>query len=664
MARTQLEARLGSDKSIYSQETYPNVKHSSFNLSARYDMTCDPGMYFPVDWWFTLPGDHYKIQTRYILKSRPLVVSPFTPYRVRTHWFYARLVDLWKGAPTWTTKGRSGNLRPEFPTVNPNGKFFLGGNHPSVSFTTPQGLLSYLRLNPVYVPVEGSTTIFGYDSFPRIAPVTVSDSAGTIHPAASTTGYKLPNKINALLPFMYQKCYRFDMTIPNLLQDSKVWFPDDVSDGWRINYEKTNLGIPSSGSSVPHTSDFFFHPNSVVSNIDVGYSLSTSALSPTVSDKAVNILLLRHCLYERDRFSTALPTNLRGSAAKIDIDSNVVINVNGKSIPVSPGYVKSFQNSDVYLVQNSNGTLASLATGGSLAVNNSSNSSRELVAGSKFQVSGQNATFNEDLSGQVSGISLDLNQFRNLIALTVWQERNEQTQGDYNSTIYAHFHVDPRHDDYEPKYIGGTSDVVYFDELVQDMPTNVTISGSNTERPAGSRSGLVDQQASGSVGDFTCPDYGFIMGIMFISPEVSYANGVERPWLMQTQEDLYFPEDEGLGLEEVLNYELRASDNDSENNGLFGYQNRSTDMKSRLNRSLGWYSVPPSVDAEFSARAQSRIFMTTPKLSHNLFVESVDNLRRDWLAKPNDPAFELNYATILRGNRPMAYRSVPETFGF
>lgn len=652
MARTQLEAKINADNSIYDSKTYPKVKKSTFPLSAKFSFTIDPGSYVPCDWWFTLPGDKFQIGARYILKSRPLVCAPFNAFHVRTHWFYCRLVDLWRGAPTWVTRGRSGSLRPTFPTFNPNAND-VSANGSKYHYSAPQSLLSYLRLPPTALPLSNSINKNAVGDNYDISRITDNININSASNYKST-GYLLPNELSVLLPLMYQKIYRYDMTVPNLLQDCKAWFPDDLSDGWRISYSGDNVGagkLPTSAtdstpSGTDQTADYYFHPTKQISLVTTSPDFAHN--SPSVNDTAVNLLQLRSCLFEKDRFTASFPSSLRGAAPEISLD-DVQITLDG--IPIV--------NSDSSLAvgfsyHNANGNPLWIQPNTSRYVDS------ELKNVTDSPVAFPADTYQQVFASGSSSASItdtfSLNNIRELIALTVWQERNEQVQGSYNDMIFAHFGVSPRHQDYEPYYIGGTSEVIYFDEVVQTSESATT--------PLGTRAGISETQGSGKVGEFTCPDYGFIMGIMFISPETSYTTGVERPWDFKVMEDLYFPEDEGLGLQEVKNRELFISGEDSSDDDLFSWSNRDTDYKSRPNRALGFYALPPDVDAIFAARSQARIFKETPKLSHQFVTESLENVRRDYLVSINNPAFEVQFATLLRGNRPMAYRSIPETFGF
>lgn len=650
MPSTQLNIRLGSDNSIYTHDVPARVRRSKFNISRKKDFTLDPGAIVPVDLIETVPGDSFEISVNYLLKSMPLEVAPFTTYRIRTHWYYCRLVDLWKGAETFITKGRSGSVDwLRIPKVKPYAGRKSNVDGEKFFEDLPQSLPQYFGL-PVghYLKAGYFTNVWRQ---PYSCNYSSKDLVKTPDAFVDVNQSKLKDlEVNALPFMMYQKIYRMAYTVPNLVQDNFVWFPEDINDSWRINYDSSNLGKGDYNE--------IFVPNGVPSD----ETLNNSS-SPNVLDTSIGLLTLRYALFEDDRFTTALPWAQRGSAPKLDVDSTEIV-LDG----VDVGFYNPDKSVFFPLVASRptagagasspvvfSGSTQAPSTGtvsgfGTLRVFGKSESEYTT-----FSTTGSNAVARAT-NASVTGLSFSLNQFRELVALSVWQERNSRTQGGYNETIFAHFSSSPRHEDYEPIYIGGTSDIIQFGEVIQT-------SSSQDSTPQGTSTGLAQVQSSGNVGYFRADDYGYIMGLMFIQPETVYTQGLEKLWFRDVMEDFFMPEYEGLGLEEVLNKEIMVTGT-SDDDGLFGYQERNTEYKSRDNMSVGFLALPSDVDMMFSAYAQSRQFESLPKLSHQFVCMMPVNMRRDYLAVPSMPAFRCSFASQITAVRPMAYRSVPETFGF
>lgn len=663
MPQTQLEARYGADAGIYDHREVAKARFSDFPIGRKNDFTLDPGAIVPVDVFPTLPGDEFDISIRYLLKTMPLVAAPFTVYHVRTHWYYCKCSDLWAGFNTMVTKGRSGTLSLSVPTVCPCIALNPPADYGSVlanerfSASVPQGLPTYLGIPPRFYNTATGDPIHATDSN-RIWPHSPFASIFSPAPPSGFSASPYTGIFDALqpvsaLPFMmYQKIYRDNYISPNLLQDNKVWFPDDVTPGWRIDYSGSNLFYPS---QFPHgEGKTLFCPtaSSVSSNPAIW------SVVPQVSDTCLNILSLRYAMFENDRFTTALPWATRGQAPSISASSATLPSGTTLARDVYAGVLDS-NNNIMRLRYEVGGTPTgplNAIFGSSTAIGASS--AQNAMVGNSLDSSGRLQISTTSAISLPVSLALTADNLRTLLSLSVWQERNARTQGNYNAMIFAHFRTDPNSQEHEPIYIGGTSDLISFSDVVQSVPTS--------ESPAGTSSGLGMTQASGQVGHFRSPDYGYIMGLMIVSPQVTYATGLEKFWKQQVMEDFYFPEDEGLGLEEVMTSELTWDGKTIESSDdLFGYQERNTVYKSRHNKVAGMFALPSSTDALFSAMSQAR-FLTSGQavLSQDFLTMSPKNMRRDYLAYPSYPAMSVSFADNIRARRPMSYQNVPNTFGF
>lgn len=653
MPKTQLSAKLGANNGIYDHLEPTHVKRSEFPLSEKADFHCDAGMIVPFYLNETLPGDVWEINLRYLLKSFPMVVAPFTSYRIRFHFYYTKLTDLWRGAHTLLTKGNAGDIELTVPTINPYRAIpsFYNSYSDDVLYCSPQSLSAYLGFPPFAVNHVHETDN-GYNE-----PYSQLFEDDEYYSDFFTPQPKIPYGGVSALPFLfYQKIYRSAYVIPNLLQNSKAWFPDDLTDGWRINYAKTNLNSGSGGTPV-----YAFHPTALPDDLEE----HVSAPVPSSEDTYINLLQLRYGLFEDDRFTTAIPQAIRGSAPVLDVEGSALtlsnVSMSGNIPSVGIKYESddlSFSSSDLNAYNSSasqnarsNITLGAIAGIGGVP-----------TAQGKLLTDSQRVNFtNGSATATVNGLKFTLNQLRELMALSVWQERNERIQaGDYNQFIYAHFKYDPQSDDHEPIYIGGVSDVISFGDVIQTSETT-------DSSPLGKMAGNAASQASGQIARFKCHDYGYLMGVCIISPETVYSQAIPKLWTRLQQEDFYFPEDEGLGLEEILNREIFPLNNTTDNN-LWAYNERNTEYKASMNKALGWFGVNPDQDAlgarDLAPYSQGRVFTSRPELSHQFVTMSPENMRRDAFAAPSMPEFRLSVATQIRAIRPMSYRNIPNTFGF
>lgn len=653
--QTQLSIKAGSDNQIFSHDIPAKVKRSSFPFGRKRDFCIDPGAIVPIDLWETLPGDYFEVDLDYILKSFPLKVPPFTSYKVRTHWYYTKKNWLWKGALTYITKGRSHSISLSNPTFNVHQPHFWE------SYVTdlPMSLSSYFGFAPGHVLNSSNINASCFPSATSVA----CDSVSYVN--------DVYGGVNLLPFFFYQKIYRFAYIKPNLLQDNKVWFPDDMSDGWRISYDKDNVFSARACSSDPNdaTEPICFNPSGISSN----FVLADESV-PSVSDSVVLLTSLRFAMFEDDRFTTALPWSTRGQAPVVNVDSSMSVDINIPALPIESDVtfddslgLKSPITLKAYIESGYGGSQTMSVNGAPVRLEDISGNpviGLSSTAGDiTVPATGLSTTFHSssttlsNVPVTVNSLGFDINDLRAKIALTVWQERNARTEGWYNEMIYQHFQENPNSEDYEPIYLGGTSDIISFSEVIQHDNSSSDVTAQ------GHAAGLGESRAGGHVFSFRSKDYGYIMGVMIIQPETVYNSKIEKLWLRKVQEDEYFPEYQGLGLQEILKGELFPTGTSSDN-ALFGYQERDTEYKTRDNQAIGFFALPHTLDRLMSAYSQCREFTSQPSLSQQFVTMSPSNMRKDMLAVPSMPFFRCSLATRIHAVRPMAYKNTPNTFGF
>lgn len=91
---------------VFSRKQGPanNVKRNSFDLSFRNHLTTKFGQLTPVFCKEVLPGDSFRIDTRFGLQFMPTYFPVQTPMRADIHFFYVRNRNLWKDWPDFIGK--------------------------------------------------------------------------------------------------------------------------------------------------------------------------------------------------------------------------------------------------------------------------------------------------------------------------------------------------------------------------------------------------------------------------------------------------------------------------------------------------------------------------------------------------------------------------------
>ena len=626
----------GASSTLFNHSRPNKVNKSKFDLSRIVNLTADAGMIIPFDFFEVLPGDVVNLSNAYALDTLPLVQSPLTRYKVIVHWYYMKARDLWKGAKTQATKGRTGNIELPTPKVDLLYKIMDGPNE-EVLPISHHSLSAFLGVPPKFSGEANSQGLVNADFYPYTTVPTDTTSAKY---KAILTGFNQYRYVNALPFMMYQSIVKNNYVNSNLLVENKALFPDEGDDDWLLPYNATitnYVGLAKNPDNL--TSDYI---------VDCGGVYSSH-------DKSVRLDLLRYSQFDDDYFTTALPWLQRGDVKSIgggeisvsdlnELFKSLSSSVNASAVVDSrgPGDIRNNANVEI-------------SNDGHLYASNFSYYNSIVSALNRISVS-------NNLSRSVPlpvNLNLTANKLRELIALSVWQERNSRVDGSYNSLIYQHWAVNPNSEEHLPVYIGGFVDYINYSTILQN-------SESSSNSPLGSTAGRGSSSGSSKINDsFRCSDYGYCMGILQIKPDTSYMQGVEHVLSCKNAfEDIPFPEFESLSPEPILNKEIYVSENDSVDNGLFGYQERMTYLKVRQNVNRGLFQMKPDKDYLFGSFTQSRWFTSLPKLSYQFLCMFPQNMRRDFLAFPKYPAFRLQFLTNCFVVRGLSYTSEPETFGF
>lgn len=698
----QLPSKLGANNTLFQHDRPNQPNSSSFDLSRFTNFTLDAGMIVPFDTIPTLPGDEFDINFNMLLDTLPLVLPSITQYKVVTHWYYMKNRDIWKGWKTFSTKGRTGNINKTVPKVDLSYGFFvkdvLTSNFVNSSFTIDSYIGHTGSISETYL---GSILPIGFHSLAAFlgVPPSISGLLNEINPSDNTyiikesylpytvkpddngsnpssfgliiTGHNQYRYPNALPFVMYQSIVKHNYVNQNLLQSNTALFPEQGDDDWILPYNATIVNYIGRGE----VDNSFNHSNTDSSGNAIVECRYDGVF--TNQDNRVRLDQLRYAQFGDDPFTTGLPWLQRGDTTTLKNDikiENADVDFNNFS---GTGFADLVTENDLMLMSITQGAYGpgvtaqvyglesaydQIGTGGLIGQNGEPVPSQSNIGISAARLS----TLLNSMSGKLtlSGGTLEgsftANQLRELLATSVWQERNARVDGSYNKMIFQHWKVNPQSEEHIPVYIGGTADYISFATVLQN-------SESSSNAPLGSMAGYGSSRGGSRVcSRFYAPDYGYIMGVMIITPVTTYSQGVEHHLCcLDTFEDCVQPEFEGLSPEPQLIKELWVADNDSDNEDLLNYQERYMYYKVRMNQNRGMFYSAPNKDILFSAMVQSRWFSSKPEFSYQFLCMSPDNIRRDWLAYPNQPMFRVQTSSEVYVNkRRLAYASEPNTFGF
>lgn len=229
----------------------------------------------------------------------------------------------------------------------------------------------------------------------------------------------------------------------------------------------------------------------------------------------------------------------------------------------------------------------------------------------------------------IASVGMSINDFRNVNAFQRWLETNIRKGYKYVDFIAGHFGKSPNYSVMDmPEFIGGYSRDVNISTIVSQADTLGMLSETRG-------AGLGDFAGFGSLEAVSnhpvrhyCDDYGFIMGILCVTPEPAYSQLLPKHFLKSRPLDYYFPEFSQLGMQPITYREVlplqRLVDSEFDSslslNDTFGYQRPNYDLVSSVDE----------VHGEFRGTMRNmvinRLFSHSPQLGHDFLAINPDEV--------------------------------------
>lgn len=237
--------------------------------------------------------------------------------------------------------------------------------------------------------------------------------------------------------------------------------------------------------------------------------------------------------------------------------------------------------------------------------------------------------------------SLNINDLRYSNALQKFLERTAlggSRPAEYYLSMYG-VHVDDLRIG-DPHYLGGG----YIDVSVNDIVATANSSIDDVQQPTGTLVGNGKAYPAVKINEpYYCQEFGLIMGIMYIRPELNYMQGLPKEYQLFTKLDFYNPIFAHLGEEAVYKSELCLKSDivnypgsPDFNDDVFGYQSRYSYLKHSRNEVHGdfkttlssWVLSPmfnpasTELNSDFITVDQSYdIFAVTDSSEHHYLVQ-------------------------------------------
>lgn len=312
-------------------------------------------------------------------------------------------------------------------------------------------------------------------------------------------------------------------------------------------------------------------------NVGAEYTQFVNSGIVTNTDDIAGHFTLRRSNWEKDYFTSALPFLQRGPEITLPLGSTASLQYDPYAQDVAITRVKKAGNYE-------NITLESLGAG-----NTGTDNSGYLQFGQPgspgtdyfYAALDVSAHHNVDLT---TATSATINELRKATALQRWLELMARGGSRYREQIHTLF--GERIPDYTvqvPQHLGGGKVPIMMSEVIAQAQES-----STSERPLGSLGGH-------GIGVFdnigftqSFDEHGVILGLCRTIPKNNvYKQGLSRFFQKFDKFDHYFPQFANLGEQEIYNKEIYCKGNDTDDQAIFGYQQRYAEYKYACSRIAG-----------------------------------------------------------------------------
>ena len=259
---------------------------------------------------------------------------------------------------------------------------------------------------------------------------------------------------------------------------------------------------------------------------------------------------VQRAAWRKDRFTSARTSPQVGDAVEIPIDLSATAST---SISSDGNFFWATENGDTTEFQRASSSGTILASDAS------------TQASSPFSYSsGLSATTDIDSS---SDVSITVEQLRRSLALQRFGERLNRHGSRYTEYLRSQGirSSDARLD--RPEYLGGGTQVVQWDEVLQSFPTDASTSQAGLGAYAGH--GIGAMRSNRYVRHFN--EHGILMCLMTVRPTTMYTQGAAAMWFRDTYDKYFQPELQHLGMQPVIIGEIDQI-NCQDQRDVFGYQ--------------------------------------------------------------------------------------------
>ena len=284
------------------------------------------------------------------------------------------------------------------------------------------------------------------------------------------------------------------------------------------------------------------------------------------------------------------------------------------------------------------------------------------IAGGKI-INNKSATSGAENYGNVvfSNLVVDLNdatistvnQLRNAIVVQQYLERLALGGSRYTEIIRSMFGVvSPDSRLQRPELLGHIRLNIEMQQVVQTSFDG----GNENVTPLGNTGAYSKTTGYNFFFDKSFVEHGHLIILACARTEQSYQQGLDRMWTRRSVTDFYNPIFANIGNQPILNRRIYFSDNDEQNEEVFGYQEAWSEYRYKPNRVSGAFrsNHPQSLDAWHYAP-----YFTSLPVAGEDFLKQTSEVVDRTLAVQDGPELLCNFFFDEVATRPMPVYSIP-----
>lgn len=554
--------------------TIKKAKRSTFIQNKRHLTTHRIGDINVVDWRWCLPGDVFRYKVSHAIKADALLAPAFARMKVYTDLFYVSIKsimpDFYEKIPNFDqqqkTSMKNGKTETTTPYYFPHENIDLirlalsnTGNR-SAAFTTSDILPNGTQLNSSTLYYYGGTWNNTFANF-------ISTNGDFVYTDYPDDNYNILH---------WDAVNRYD--ISQLC--SQMGFPAVAT---RVG-SKQDIGsylLSSPTSNINELNHLPWFDGNLADYISLGFGKDFSSLSSIDRVSAVqgkienvNFSTLPFKAYQKiynEWFINSLTTH------PVDLFPNIVTWLSGTDFlkchfVIQAGTSNTFTYDTAYIPNNR-----------ALLYLNSLFRIRKCWYAKDYF----NTASNDSHLVQGQNIGSTVLDLRKANALQRLLEKRALVGGNrFFDFVAQHWNFFPDNLELDrPLHLGSDTDFINIGEVLQT-------SESTQSSPQGERAGTANAFSRGRGVLFNSPDYGILMCLSRIVPEIDYFSGLERKWNITNTSHWPLPELAQIGFQSIYNSEVSVLQsnferNSARNDTAFGYAPRYSEWKDAQNQISG-----------------------------------------------------------------------------